>query len=134
MDKADYKAELHTQFDVAENVRWTHKASGEEVTLGVGSLAWTNDLDQLQPIADPQNVNAVLGTGGDDGLAMWTGAYGTDLNFEWRTHATKLLKFLRIENAGALPAVTLPDLNGVAPPPHVPFNISHGPAVWLPGF
>ena len=60
---ADYNAyafrEATHPFDQGQLIEYVHPASGEAVNFQPTQLQWTNDLDQISPIADPQAVRPV---------------------------------------------------------------------------
>ena len=111
MDGADYTFRLlQNTFNAGRIAEFS--AGGESVQLQPMPLQWTNDLDQISQIATPQ---AVLGTTVNtpvelkqgvvtqQGEVEWTGAYGSGLDFTWRTLPTRLSKVLTIDNLNSLP-------------------------------
>lgn len=95
---ADYNAFALDDFSSGQIVKYVDPASGDSVTFQPQQLQWTNDLDQIQPIADPQSVMAVVT---DDEL-YWTGAYGPDIDLKWQTQTARLDKRLIIHNRAAI--------------------------------
>ena len=101
---ADYNAYAFREptlgFDQGQLIEYRHPASGESVAFQPMQLQWTNDLDQISAIADPQNVSAVI----DDDTLTWVDAYGSGIDFEWQTQSARLSKKLIIQNSGSLGA------------------------------
>ena len=88
---------------------------GETVQFQPMALEWTNDLDQIQPIAMPNNVTPVVtnpevdllpavGMLSHQGTIRWNDAYGEGLDFEWQCATTRLMKVLEIESLSKLPS------------------------------
>lgn len=100
MVKADYNAFALQRFDAGQIIKYVDPDSGEDIAFQPQQLQYTNDLDQIQPIEDPQTVNAVVA---DDEL-YWTGAFGNDIDLKWETQTARLDKRVVIHNAAALPA------------------------------
>jgi len=88
-----------TDFDSGQIVRYVHPASGEDVTFEAQQLQWTNDLDQIEAIADPQTISH---TSIDDDTIYWDGAYGAGLDFRWQAQTARLAKYLTIQSLVAI--------------------------------
>lgn len=88
-----------TEFDAGQIIKYVHVDSGEDVTFEVQQLQWTNDLDQIEAIADPQQVSH---TSIVDDTVFWDGAFGPGLDFRWQVQTARLAKYLMIQNAGAI--------------------------------
>lgn len=127
MVKAGYNAFALDDFSSGQIVKYVDPISGEDVAFQPQQLQYTNDLDQIQPIADPQSVNAVVT---DDEL-YWTGAYGTDIDLKWHAQTARLDKRLIIQNASALPAVQQFIIDGGNPVLRVQFIFQHSNGVNL---
>lgn len=97
MVQNDWSVTALARFDAGQIILYTHQ-DGATLGLQPQQLQWTNDLDQIEAIADPQNVNAVS----DDNMLEWTGAYGADLDFQWFCRHSGLSKYLVINNAVAI--------------------------------
>ncbi len=95
---SSYNAFALSTFSNGQVIKYVHPSSGEEVTFQPQQLQFTNDLDQIQSIGDPQAVSVVV----DDDELQWSDAYGTDLDFAWETQTARLAKRLTIQNLAAL--------------------------------
>jgi hypothetical protein len=99
---ADYNAyagrDAPLSFDAGQLIEYRHPGTGEYVRFQPTTLQWTNDLNQLSSVADPQAVGAQVN--GD--RLLWPGAYGSGLDFEWLADTVRLIKYLHV--ASALPA------------------------------
>jgi hypothetical protein len=99
---ADYNAyafrEPTHQFDQGQLIEYVHPASGEAVNFQPTQLQWTNDLDQISPIADPQAVSATI----DDDMLTWADAYGSGIDFQWETQTARLAKYVNIDTLANL--------------------------------
>jgi len=98
---ADYNAYAlpgTAAFDAGQIVRYVDPDSGEDLTFQPQQLQWTNDLDQIEAIGDPQTVGATIS---DDSL-LWSGAFGLGLDFEWKTDTIRLIKRLIIASGASI--------------------------------
>jgi hypothetical protein len=95
---SSYNAYALSTFSNGQVIKYVHPDSEEEVTFQPQQLQFTNDLDQIQAIGDPQSVSAVV----DDDELQWSDAYGTDLDFAWETQTSRLAKRLTVQNLAAL--------------------------------
>ncbi len=118
---ADYNALALDDFSAGQIIKYVDPVSGEDVAFQPQQLQYTNDLDQIQAIADPQSVNAVVT---DDEL-YWTGAYGTDIDLRWQTQTARLDKRLIVQNLAALPAVQQFIIDGGNPVLRLQFIFQH---------
>ena len=98
MIQAGYNAYALTEFSNGQVVKYVHPTSGEQITFQPQQLQFTNDIDQIQSIGDPQSISATI----DDDRLQWAGAYGTDLDFTWETQTSRLAKKLTIGNLASL--------------------------------
>lgn len=93
---ADYNAyafrEATLGFDQGQLIEYVHPASGETVAFQPQQLQWTNDLDQISAVADPQAITATI----DDDMLTWFGAYGSGIDFQWQTQTARMAKFVNI--------------------------------------
>lgn len=97
MTQNTWQAHALARFDAGQIIKYVN-GSGDELGFQPQQLQWTNDLGQIEPVADPQNV---LATATDNKLE-WIGAYGVDLDFEWHCRHSGLSKFLVIQNQAAI--------------------------------
>lgn len=100
MLNAGYNARALADFSSGQIIEYSDPDSGENINFQPQQLQWTNDLDQIEAIADPQSVNVVVN---DDEL-YWTGAYGADIDLKWDAQPARLDKRLIVQQASALPA------------------------------
>lgn len=100
MTMADYQAQALSIFDSGQIVKYTDPGSGESVAFQPQQIQWSNDLGQIQAIADPAAVAATVS--GD--VLTWTDAYGPGLDFSWQTQTVRLKKLLTISSLASLPA------------------------------
>ncbi len=131
MIKAGYNAYALENFSFGQIIKYVHPETGEDVGFQPQQLQYTNDLDQIQPIADPQSVIAAV----DDDELYWTGAFGTDLDLKWEAQTARLDKRLIIQNASALPAVEQFIIDGGNPVLRLQFIFQHsvGVSIWVNG-
>lgn len=101
---ADYNAfafrEATLGFNQGQLIEYVHPGSGEAINFQPTQLQWSNDLGQIEPIADPQSVSATV----VDDTLLWTGAYGSGLDFRWQTQTARLFKALDINSLSDLGA------------------------------
>ena len=76
------------------------------------AIEWTNDLDQISPIAMPQVVSGTVvneprqllpGVDSYTGKVKYAGAYGPNRDFEWIVGPTRLTKVITIQSQTDLP-------------------------------
>ena len=99
---ADYNAyafrEPTLQFDQGQLIEYVHPPSGEAVAFQPMQLQWTNDIDQISAVADPQDVAATI----NDDMLTWANAYGTGIDFQWETQTARLMKYVNIASLADL--------------------------------
>ncbi len=88
-----------------------YRNGSEWVRFQPMALQYSNDLNQIQPIATPQPVAASVA---DDTL-IWTDGYGPGLDFSWQVQTARLMKLLTINALSDLPAVDQFILDGGNP-------------------
>jgi len=98
MTLANYNAYALTTFSNGQVIKYIHPASGESITFQPQQLQFTNDLDQIQSIGNPQTVTAFV----DDDTLIWSDAFGFHLNFAWEAQTARLAKKLTIDNLVSL--------------------------------
>lgn len=112
MLKAGYHVRVKEDFTSGQILEFEKK--GETVHLQPMALEWTNDLDMIQTVSMPQSsiptiTNPVVdllpavSMPSHQGTIRWNNAYGSGIDFEWRTTATKLLKTIIISDLTDLP-------------------------------
>ena len=122
---AGYNAFALDDFSSGQIVKYV--SGGEDVAFQPQQLQYTNDLDQIQPIEDPQSVSAVV----TDDTLYWTGAYGSDIDLKWHAQTARLDKRLIIQNLAALPAVQQFVIDGGNPVLRLQFIFQHSNGVTL---
>ena len=132
---ADYNAYFGpgTQdFDAGQIIRYVHPNSGEDVTFQVQQLQWTNDLDQIEPIADPQQITPTSIT---DDTITWEDAFGTGIDFKWETQTARLSKRLIIDSLSAIGSPPQFIIDGGNPVLRLQFIFqkSSGVEIWIDG-
>jgi hypothetical protein len=131
MERAAYNAFALEDFSTGQVVKYVHPASGEEIAFEPQQLQYTNDIDQIQPIEDPQ---AVLAINELDKL-QWYGAYGPGLDMSWQCQTGRFDKRLKISSASDLPAVQQFITDGGNPVLRLQFIFQHssGVSLWVDG-
>ena len=103
-DKADFISYFGPgadAFDSGYLVQYEHPPSGLGIRFQPRQLVWTNDLDDIEVIASPQNVAGIV----SDNTITFAQAYGPGLHFGWELTATAIRKQLKVQNMNS---VTLP--------------------------
>jgi len=111
MLNAGYHIKVKEDFTAGQIIEF--EKQGETIQLQPMALEWTNDLDQIQPIAMPHSITPVItnpevdllpsvGMPSHQGTIKWNNAYGEGINFEWKCTSTRLVKILEIENINKL--------------------------------
>jgi len=109
---AGYHIRVKEDFTAGQIIEF--EKQGETVQFQPMALEWTNDLDQIQPIAMPHEVAPnitnpevdllpTVGMPSHQGTIRWDDAYGEGIDFEWKCSSTRLIKILEIENLNKLP-------------------------------
>ncbi len=119
-----------TDFDSGQIVKYAHVDSGEDVTFEAQQLQWTNDLNQIEAIADPQQVSH---TEMVDDTITWDGAFGSGLDFRWQIQTGRLAKYLTIQNAGVIGSPSQFIIDGGNPVLRLQFIFqkSAGVEIWI---
>ncbi len=119
-----------TDFDSGQILKYVHVDSGEDVTFEAQQLQWTNDLDQIEAIADPQQVSH---TALVDDTITWDGAFGTGLDFRWQIQTGRLSKYLTIQSAGDIGSPSQFIIDGGNPVLRLQFIFqkSLGTEIWI---
>lgn len=99
MVQNDFQVVALAQFNAGQIIKYTHQ-SDASLGLQPQQLQWTNDLDQISAIADPQNVDVTA----VDNMLEWIGAYGAGLDFQWFCRHDGLSKYLVINDLAAISA------------------------------
>ena len=112
MDHADYQMNLlQANFDGGKIIRFS--SAGESIDLQPMELDWINDMDQVQQIAVPQAVPAIItnpvipifsNPTHKEGTITYEGAYGAGTSIAWSLQTEDLAKILTINNLSDLAA------------------------------
>jgi len=100
---SDFQVEARDTFNVGNIFRFTDPASGEWVEFDPQSLNWVDENYSRQQIAIKQAVTAQI----NDYIINFPDAWGSGRHFRYEAHTTRLGKYITIDNASDLPAVTL---------------------------
>ena len=95
---ADYQAFALVDFSSGQIIKYVHPGSGAEIAFQPQQLQYTNNLNQIQAIGDPQAINAQV----NDDRLTWPGAFGSGLDFTYETQTNMLAKRLEIQSLAAL--------------------------------
>ena len=101
MVQAGYNAVALSNFSSGQIVKYVHPGSGESIAFQPQQLQYTNDLNQIQAIANPQSVNAVIQV---EDVLFWQGAYGPGMDIRWQAQTARLDKRLIVDQASRFPA------------------------------
>ena len=107
---ADYHLRVKENFTAGQIIEF--EVDGSTVQLQPMGLEWSNNLAQIQPISMPQDVVPIVtnpevdmwGTTKHQGTITWNNAYGSNIDFEWKSTQRILNKTLTIESLSDLPA------------------------------
>lgn len=132
---ADYNAYFGpgTQdFNAGQIIQYVHPDSGEDITFEVQQLQWTNDFDQIEAVADPQQITP---TSISDDTITWEDAFGTGLDFQWETQTARLSKRLIIDSLSAIGSPPQFIIDGGNPVLRLQFIFqkSSGVEIWIDG-
>jgi hypothetical protein len=107
MTDCQYKAYALKRFDAGRIVRL--EKNSHYITYQPMTLGFTNDLDQIQQIAIPQQVQGTVTDYGSDAIVQggeirWVGAYGAGLDFVYTPSTHFFSKILEVETLARLGA------------------------------
>ena len=111
MTLAGYNAFALSNFSSGQIVKYVHPGSGESIAFQPQQLQYTNDLNQIQAIANPQSVNAVV----QDDILFWQGAFGPGMDIRWQAQTPRLDKRLFVDQASRWPTPTSTIISGGNP-------------------
>jgi len=131
MTQANYNAFALSDFNSGQIVKYVHPGSGESIAFQPQQLQYTNDLDQIQAIANPQSVNAVV----QDDVLFWQGAFGTGFDIRWQAQTARLDKRLVVDQASRWPTPTAEIISGGNPVARLQFifQVSNGIDIFVNG-
>jgi len=112
MVQAGYNAFALSNFSSGQIVKYVHTGSGENIAFQPQQLQYTNDLNQIQAIANPQSVNAVVQ---NEDVLFWQGAFGAGFDIRWQAQTARLDKRLVVDQASRWPTPTAQIIAGGNP-------------------
>jgi len=136
MTACGYQAFALSRFDAGRVVRL--EKAGHYVTYQPMALNWSNDLDQIQQIAMPAQVQGVVTNSGADSLCQggelrWTGAYGAGLDFTYTPSTHFFRKILTIESLSRIGVPAAYIVNGGNPVLQMNFVFASDLDLWIDG-
>src|SRR3990172_8634321 len=111
MTQAGFNALALSNFSSGQIVQYIHPGTGENVSFQPQQLQYTNDLNQIQAIANPQSVNAIV----QDDVLFWQGAFGAGFDIRWEAQTARLDKRLVVDQASRWPVPTAQIIAGGNP-------------------
>ena len=80
-------------FDAGQIIRYVDPDSSEEITFQPQQIQWSNDLDQIEAVADPATIAGAVS--GEE--LTWLGAYGAGIDFVWQAQTGRMQKRIEID-------------------------------------
>src|SRR3990170_2318831 len=132
MTQAGFSAFALSNFSSGQIVKYVHPGSGESIAFQPQQLQYTNDLDQIQAIANPQSVGAVVQ---DEDVLFWQGAFGAGMDIRWQAQTARLDKRLMVDQASRWPTPTAQIIAGGNPIARLQFifQVSTGIDIFVNG-
>jgi len=132
MTQAGFSAFALSNFSSGQIVKYVHPGSGESIAFQPQQLQYTNDLDQIQAIANPQSVGAVVQ---DEDVLFWQGAFGPGFDIRWQAQTARLDKRLVVDQASRWPTPTAQIIAGGNPVARLQFifQVSTGIDIFVNG-
>ena len=132
MVQPGYNAFALSNFSSGQIVKYVHPGSGESIAFQPQQLQYTNDINQIQAIANPQSVSAVVQ---DEDVLFWQGAFGAGMDIRWQAQTARLDKRLIVDQASRFPAPEQFILDGGNPVLRLQFifAVSNGIDVFVNG-
>src|SRR3989304_5856596 len=132
MVQAGYNALALANFSSGQIVKYVHPSTGESIAFQPQQLQYTNDLDQIQAIANPQSVNAVVQ---DEDVLFWQGAFGPGMDIRWHSQTARLDNRLVVNQASRWPTPTAQIIAGGNPVARLQFifQVSNGIDIFVNG-
>jgi hypothetical protein len=118
-------------FDAGQIIRYVDPVSEEEITFQPQQIQWSNDLDQIDAVADPATISG--GVVGDE--LIWDSAYGPGINFEWQAQTARMQKRIVVDTLAALGSPPQFIIDGGNPYLRIPFIFqkTSGVEIWIGG-
>ncbi len=99
MTKAGFEVQALSDLSAGQVIEY--RSGSEWVRFQPMALQYSNDLDQIQPISMPGNVQAAV----DDDTLTWVDGYGPGRSLSWQAQTARLAKRLVITALSDLPPV-----------------------------
>ncbi len=134
MAKNDFNAYAmpgNDEFDAGQIIRYVDLVSGEEITFQPQQIQWSNDLDQIEAVADPATI---AGTVSGENLT-WAAAYGAGIDFIWQAQTARMQKRITVDALATIGPPAQFILDGGNPYLKAPaiFQITSGIEIWIDG-
>ena len=136
MTACGYQAFALSRFDAGRIVRL--ERDGHYISYQPMALNWSNDLDQIQQIAIPAQVQGVVTATGAEALCQggelkWSGAYGAGLDFSYTPSTHFFQKILSIESLSRIGAPVAYITAGGNPVLQLNFVFASDLDLWIDG-
>ena len=136
MTACGYQAFALSRFDAGRIVRL--ERDGHYISYQPMALNWSNDLDQIQQIAIPAQVQGVVTATGAEALCQggelkWSGAYGAGLDFSYTPSTHFFQKILSIESLSRIGAPAAYITAGGNPVLQLNFVFASDLDLWIDG-
>jgi len=136
MTACGYQAYALSRFDAGRIVRL--ERDGHYISYQPMALNWSNDLDQIQQIAIPAQVQGVVTATGAEALCQggelkWSGAYGPGLDFTYTPSTHLFQKILSIESLSRIGAPAAYITAGWNPVLQLNFVFASDLDLWIDG-
>jgi len=129
MVKAGFEVRALSRLDAGQVIEYRN--GSEWVRFQPMALQYSNDLDQIQPISMPGNLDAAV----DDDTLTWADGYGSGVSIFWQAQTARLAKRLTINSLNDLPPVEQFILDGGQPVLELNFIFAYSKGVtpWING-
>lgn len=127
---SDYHAFALANFSAGQIVKFVEPISGEDMAFQPQQIQWTNDLDQIEAIANPQAVTGVVQN--EDEL-FWAGAFGAGIDARWRNQTSRFGKGIIFAVSPPAPAQFIIDGGNPVMRVQFIFQVSNGINIWVNG-
>ncbi len=120
-----------SDFDAGQIIRYVDPDSAEEITFQPQQVQWSNDLDQIEAVADPATISGTVI--GDE--LFWPAAYGAGIDFVWQAQTGRMQKRIEIDALATIGPPAQFILDGGNAYLKVPFIFqkTSGLEIWIDG-
>lgn len=119
-----------TDFDAGQIIRYQNKSTGLGITFQPQQIQWTNDLSQIEAVADPAQVP---GTVQDGDVLRWSDAFGPGRHFEWRAQSARMQKRVILDAMPPAPSQFILDGGNPRLRLQFIFQVDSGLEIWVNG-